>query len=74
MAPEPAVADWATIEAHLLAFGSPKVHSLYEDWLSLTTKIDTELDTLARKAPVNVPQISLDPDRLKRLDLSLLRS
>ncbi|HET9258459.1 MAG TPA: hypothetical protein VFO16_25135 [Pseudonocardiaceae bacterium] len=43
MPPEPAATDPATIAAHL-AFGSPNVRRLYEDWQSTLTKIDIEED------------------------------
>jgi hypothetical protein len=68
MPPEPAVTDRATIAAHLAAFGSPKVRGLHQDWRSLTTAIDTELDMLDFNASVNYPEISISLDDLKRLD------
>ena len=40
--PEPAVTDQATIAAHLAAFGSANVRSLYQAWRSAITAIETE--------------------------------
>ena len=40
--PEPAVTDRATIAAHLAAFGSANVRSLYQAWRSAITAIETE--------------------------------
>jgi hypothetical protein len=69
MPPEPAVTDRATIAALLAAFGSPTVRGLYKDWRSLTTAIQTQLDTVEVTAdPSSSSDYSQGIDDLKRLD------
>ncbi len=53
--PEPTVTDRATIAAHLAAFGSENVRTLYHAWRSTTTAIDAEEDALRWDADQNYP-------------------
>jgi hypothetical protein len=53
--PEPAVTDRATIAAHLAAFGSANVRSLYQAWRSAITAIETEEAALRWKVNDDYP-------------------
>jgi hypothetical protein len=53
--PEPAVTDQATIAAHLAAFGSANVRSLYQAWRSAITAIETEEAALRWKVNDDYP-------------------
>lgn len=64
--PEPAVTDKATIAAHLAAFGSDKVRSLYEEWRFAATHIELEQDMLKSVVEELCPD-GPDLDRLKHL-------
>lgn len=65
--PEPAITDRATIAAHLAAFGSARVHELYQAWRFTVTAINTEDDMLDAYAAENYPE-GPSLDDLKRLD------
>jgi hypothetical protein len=67
MPPEPAATDRATIAAHL-AFGSPNVRRLYEDWRSTLTKIDIEEDGI-RRAFDDISGKGPNLDALKELEV-----
>ncbi len=64
--PERAVAYWATIAAHLAAFGSDNMQRLYQAWRSTITAIDSEKDALRWNAEQG-PPYGPSRDDLKQL-------
>ena len=60
--PEPAVTDRAIIGAHLAAFGSDNVRTLYEAWRSTIDEIEIELAVLRAIVDDSFPEVPSPQD------------